>query len=97
MRAGDTVKHLPSGEQWTLACDEDRGRVMPCGWPESEAQASDYVLLRAATDDERMEMLHRFASKVGGSSFGTSYRTSIAKEQFERARRPTDTFQADVL
>ena len=32
-RAGDHVKHAPTGEEWELACDEERGEVMPSGWP----------------------------------------------------------------
>ena len=84
MRAGDTVKHLPTGETWVLACDEDDGRVMPAGWPESEARSSDCVLIQSATDMERLEMLRRVAGQT--NNYGTSYRTSLAKRQFNQER-----------
>ena len=49
-RAGDTVKHLQSGETWLLACDQDREWVLPAGWPESMGRAEDCVLIQAASD-----------------------------------------------
>lgn len=64
-RAGDIVLHKPSGEEWQLACDEDRGEVLPCGWPACIAEAADCTLAKAATDDERTKMLSEWA---GGHS-----------------------------
>ena len=61
-RAGDIVNHSPSGEAWILANDEDNGRVMPCGWPESMAEAKDCTIVKAATDDERMDMLRKWSA-----------------------------------
>lgn len=84
MRAGDTVRHTPSGEEWVLACDEEDGRVCPAGWPEATAAAYDCVLLKAASDIERMEMLRRVA--FTSNNYGASYRTSLALEQFTRER-----------
>lgn len=63
MRAGDQVLHLPTGEKWLLAADEERGEVYPLGWPETIAQASDCQLLRAASDTERVAQL------LGSASF----------------------------
>ena len=76
-RAGDAVAHAPSGETWILACDEDNGRVIPCGWPESQAEASDCTLVEAATDEERVEILREAAAATGGYS----YRRSLARHQ----------------
>jgi len=56
-RAGDTVHHSPSGEDWLLAVDEERGRVQPAGWPCSMAEAADCHLIKAASDEERLAML----------------------------------------
>jgi len=63
-RAGDRVKHRPTGEVWILATDEDDGRVMPAGWPECQAMASDCELVEAATDEKRIRMLIRVADSV---------------------------------
>lgn len=56
-RAGDRVKHGPSGETWVLACDSQDDEVMPAGWPESYANVGDCELVREATDEEREKML----------------------------------------
>lgn len=62
LRAGDVVKHGPSGEEWVLAYgDFDRNAVSACGWPESIAKMSDCTLVKAATDKEHMAMLHEWA------------------------------------
>lgn len=60
-RAGDHVHHAPSGEDWVLACDQEGDEVAPAGWPESYALDDDCTLIRAASDDERMDMLRRVA------------------------------------
>ena len=58
LRAGDRVHHGPTDEQWTIAIDEDsNGDIMPCGWPNGWAKASDCTLIRAATDEQRIEIL----------------------------------------
>ena len=61
-RAGDVVKHGPSGETWVLACDEFSGSVWPCGWPETRANASDCELVTPADDGERLDMLTTVAA-----------------------------------
>lgn len=73
-RAGDVVKHHPSGEEWVLACDEENGYVTPAGWPESRAAALDCTLIEAASDESRFEMLTN-ASRISG------YRGSLARTQ----------------
>ena len=42
---GDIVLHRPSGETWVLLRDERDGRVWPCGWPISMAEAADCDLI----------------------------------------------------
>ena len=77
-RAGDTVKHGPSGETWTLACDQERDWVMPAGWPESFGRASDCVLVKAASDADRLEMLDLVSQHSE-----RSYRSALASRQRE--------------
>lgn len=58
-RAGDTVKHGPTGETWVLACDEEHNEVIPAGWPETCAFAADCTLVEAADDESRIAMLRQ--------------------------------------
>ncbi len=82
-RAGDRVRHGPSGETWLLACDErEDGSVYPCGWPETRAMASDCSLVQATTDENRMAMLET----VAGGLDTTSFRRRFAEMQLYAAR-----------
>lgn len=56
----DEVLHGPSGETWLVAV-VDGDRLIPCGWPLSYALLSDCTVTKAATDDERVALLHRMA------------------------------------
>ena len=82
-RAGDHVHHAPSGEDWVLACDQNRDDVQPAGWPETLARASDCALIRAASEAERMDML----TKVAAIRF-PDYRGSVARDQLAREEKP---------
>lgn len=86
-KAGDTVKHGPTGETWVLACDQDRREVLPAGWPETVAKAEDCVLVESASDTERLAMLRR----VAGSG---SYRGSVARLQLATAVAPAASQEA---
>lgn len=61
-RAGDKVHHGPTGETWTLSCDQYLDRVIPMGWPETLASAAECTLIEAATDQKRLEILRQVAS-----------------------------------
>lgn len=64
MRAGDIVRHLPSGEEWVVAYQD--GEYMSwCGWPEGEARAADCEVVKPATDDEHREWLRRLMRSEG--------------------------------
>lgn len=64
MRAGDVVKHGPTGETWLLAyADHERGEVSACGWPESIARIEHCELLKAGSDSAHEELLRTWASK----------------------------------
>jgi hypothetical protein len=63
LRAGDVVRTLREPiEDWVLACDEDRGRIMPAGWPSTIVDACEVELVTAATDEERERMLQDCAA-----------------------------------
>lgn len=85
-RAGDEVHHAPSGEDWLLAGDEENGKVQPCGWPESIAEAKDCSLIEAATDEERLAMLNEWAKKGKGYEHERDSRTRTARRQLEGAK-----------
>jgi len=78
--AADVVRHGPTGEKWILACDQDRGEVMPCGWPMSIAFAKDCELVKSATEDERAAMLKTWAEKRDSKS-SRDWRTLTARRQ----------------
>lgn len=78
-RAGDTVHHQPSGEDWVLACDEYQEGVMPAGWPESRAKASDCKLIEAAADESRLRILKE-------ASAGSGVRADLARRQLAAVR-----------
>jgi hypothetical protein len=60
MRAGDTVKHRPTGETWRLAYVNGRYLAW-CGWPPGEALVSDCELVKACSDAEHRDMLEKWA------------------------------------
>lgn len=80
-RAGDRVKHAPSGETWILACDQDDNQVMPCGWPESVAEATHCRLDERASDSARIAMLKAVANPSPGRIGGKRHR--LAAQQLE--------------
>lgn len=82
-RAGDVVRHRPTGEEWQLAHCED-GRVAWCGWPEGQADAADCELVRAATDEQHRAMLEAWAAK---GTFGRDGRTLVARRQLYELNR----------
>lgn len=60
---GDTVKHLPSGERWVVACvDVERNELSWIGWPEGTARLSDCVLVEKAPTDRRELLLQQMAA-----------------------------------
>lgn len=78
-RAGDAVKHGPTGETWVLAADQHGDDVVCAGWPESIAKAADCTLVEAATDDQRREMLMRVAESCTDQIRGSWARADLAK------------------
>lgn len=60
MKSGDTVFHRPSGETWVVAWADAR-EVLPAGWPETIASASECDLVRSCSDDEYWAMVEAVA------------------------------------
>lgn len=60
IRAGDSVKHRPSGETWLVAY-VDGERLAWCGWPPGEAALTDCELVKRCSDDENLSLLKRLA------------------------------------
>lgn len=89
-RAGDHVKHGPSGEEWELACDEERGEVMPSGWPMCIAKAEHCTLIKSATDEKRAEVLKSWSEQRGHDA-EKDMRTRTARRQVSSANVPADS------
>jgi hypothetical protein len=51
-RAGDHVKHAPSGETWLVRRMVGDDRVECCGWPTSQGLLSDCEIVYRCTDEE---------------------------------------------
>lgn len=67
-QAGDTVKHIPSGETWILCgANNERGEVIPCGWPfPTLAKAEDCILLKRGGPKEEYK---RALKSIGLDSY----------------------------
>lgn len=69
VRAGDVVKHLPSGETWMVAGAYENGDILCAGWPCSLARKGDYEITHRATDAEHLDMLHKCAAMRPDSGY----------------------------
>lgn len=65
-RAGDTIKRKTDGQEFSVACDEEHGRVYTAGWPEASEDMELYDISKRATDEERIKMLEGVSSGRGG-------------------------------
>lgn len=87
IRAGDSVKHLPTGETWLVAAvSRDNRQIVCCGWPESIADASDCRVENPCSDEEHESLLREV---VGSGGIGA--RASWARENLDRLRPPQPT------
>lgn len=55
-RCGDTIKHIPSNENWVVAW-ADGNTVAPFGWPSSRANLIDCKLARQCSDREHVKLV----------------------------------------
>lgn len=58
IRAGDTVRHGPSGETWLVAAVRGAD-LAPAGWPEGIARIEDCELVESGSDLEHVDMVER--------------------------------------
>lgn len=65
MRAGDHVKHLPTGEEWVVAY-VDGDDLAWCGWPDGLARVSDCVLTFEVNDAGHRKWLEEIAASKSG-------------------------------
>ncbi|MGU3476452.1 hypothetical protein [Methylobacterium sp. D48H] len=73
-RAGDVVRHKPSGETWTVAySDPVSNNLAWCGWPDGAARVTDCELVEAATDEQHRGTL-REVIKAGGTRAAAAQR-----------------------
>lgn len=80
MKAGDIIKHIPTGETWTVAAVCNRTKMLLCcGWPESMAPWSDCTLANACDRDHHRNMLEAVAK-------GTDCRASWARANLEELK-----------
>jgi hypothetical protein len=86
VKAGDRVKHRPTGEVWVLACDPEGGRVAWAGWPAGLAAEADCELVRECSKEERKVILERVAGIGPDETNALDWRTVVAKRQLEAER-----------
>ncbi len=78
MRAGDTVKHRPSGETWCVAYVEG-DYLAWYGWPPGEAKVSDCELIEACSDAEHEASLRKWA--VMANTQDCDRRSAVCRRQ----------------
>ena len=79
MRAGDCVRHRPTGEKWRVAYV--RGDHLAwCGWPPGEALVSDCDILELCSDEEHASALASWANNRGQVESGDRRREVCAAQ-----------------
>ncbi|MCK0507968.1 hypothetical protein [Aromatoleum anaerobium] len=68
----DHVRHIPTGEEWVVACVIGE-RLSWCGWPEGTAALSDCELVKKATPEYRDALLLKMAKIVGAEDHRGRY------------------------
>ena len=79
---GDGVFIAEIGEKWLVAYN-DGGYVACCGWPETLVKVEKCELVRKATPEARLNLLHELA-RLGDS------RGEYARRELTRASDPDD-------
>lgn len=69
-RAGDAVKHKPTGHTYSVGAVDEQGNVYPNGWPPGYVRESDCELDEAATDEEHAKAVLEWVAKDHGSDHG---------------------------
>ena len=82
IRAGDIVRHKPTGEDWVVAY-VDGDRLAWCGWPAGEANLNDCRLKKTCTDEEHRSWLQQIAKSDGK-------RARMARRALDALALPSD-------
>ena len=61
---GDTVRHIPSGEEWLVAYVRD-GKLAACGWPDELVPASDCVLVQRMPLGKKLDLRRELSRSTG--------------------------------
>lgn len=61
---GDTIRHIPSGEEWLVAYVRD-GKLAACGWPDEVVPASDCVLVQRMPLGKKLDLLRELSRSTG--------------------------------
>jgi hypothetical protein len=64
MRTGDSVKHIPSGETWTVAW-ADQDDIISHGWPQRFVRREDCELIESCSDEDHWELVEKIARGYG--------------------------------
>lgn len=66
IKTGDTVRHKPSGETWTVAhADYEQGVIAWCGWPPGRANLNDCELVESCLPSDSYNLLQALANLPG--------------------------------
>lgn len=77
--AGDTVLHVPTGEEWIVAFVENN-ILCCCGWPATLVAVKDCILTEKANAEVRNELLHKLANMSETDPRGAYARNRLLKE-----------------
>lgn len=67
IRAGDTVRHLPTNQFWEVAAVGPNGySFYASGWPETFEFTARVQLVEQCSDEEHWKIVEKWASKVPG-------------------------------
>jgi hypothetical protein len=72
MKAGDAIRHIPTGETWTVAAiSPDGSELVCCGWPESIAKVTDCELVESCKPADHEQTLRAVISSCGDQLRGS--------------------------
>lgn len=83
MRAGDHVKHGPTGETWVVSWAEGE-HMSWSGWPEGQADVKDCTVIKECSDEEHEAALREWADTPHYRDHGgLDHRHLVCKRQLE--------------
>lgn len=78
-RAGDHVRHEPSGEEWVVA-HVSNGMLAWCGWPAGMVKLSECRVRRRCSDAEHLALVNKIAT-MGDGDFRASHAQRYLRER----------------